>query len=57
MRVTDAEGKPYGVYDHAIDVTARVLARRTLEENEVRLEQLTESWDFSRRSGSHLWSV
>ena len=31
MRVNDAEGRPYGVYDHAIDVTDRVMARKTLE--------------------------
>jgi len=31
MRVNDAQGRPYGVYDHAIDVTTRVLDRKKLE--------------------------
>ncbi len=32
-RVEDAEGKPYGVYNHSIDVSDRVFARRELEES------------------------
>jgi PAS domain S-box-containing protein len=31
IQITDSEGNPYGVYDHAIDVTERVLSRRSLE--------------------------
>lgn len=31
IRINDAEGKPYGVYDHAVDVTDRVMTRRNLE--------------------------
>jgi len=38
LRINDAEGKPYGVYDHAVDVTDRVLARKHLEESEERLK-------------------
>ena len=33
VRVNDSDGKPFGVYDHAVDVTDRVLARRHLEES------------------------
>lgn len=29
--INDAHGRPYGVYDHALDVTERVLTRRALE--------------------------
>jgi signal transduction histidine kinase len=36
VQVTDSDGKPYGVYDHAIDVTDRVLARKALVESEER---------------------
>lgn len=32
VQIKDLEGKPFGVYDHAIDVTDRVLSRRALEE-------------------------
>ena len=39
-RVMDSQGKPYGVYDHADDVTDRVVARQKLEESQLRLEQL-----------------
>ncbi|RYZ56350.1 MAG: PAS domain S-box protein, partial [Proteobacteria bacterium] len=37
LRINDAEGKPYGVYDHAVDVTDRVKARLKLEESESKL--------------------
>jgi PAS domain S-box-containing protein len=37
LRVNDAGGKPYGVYDHSVDVTERVLARRSLEQSQERL--------------------
>ena len=37
VRINDSDGAPYGVYDHAVDVTDRVLARRKLEEGEARL--------------------
>lgn len=39
LQVCDPEGRPYGVYDHAVDVTSRVLARRALEESQRLLEQ------------------
>jgi PAS domain S-box-containing protein len=38
LRIHDAHGNAYGVYDHAIDVTDRVRNRRHLEDNELRLE-------------------
>lgn len=31
-RLDDGEGKPYGVYIHAIDITEKVLARKKIEE-------------------------
>lgn len=31
LRINDAEGNPYGVYDHAIDVTEKVKSRKELE--------------------------
>lgn len=33
-RIDDNNGEPYGVYDHAIDVTERVRPRQKLEESE-----------------------
>ena len=43
IRINDPEGKPYGVYDHAIDVTERVLTRRRTEESERNLKLALES--------------
>lgn len=37
IRISDPNGLPYGVYDHAVDVTDRVLARRKTEESQERL--------------------
>lgn len=31
LRINDAEGNPYGVYDHAVDVTAKVMAQQELK--------------------------
>lgn len=31
IRINDAEGNPYGVYDHAVDVTDKVLAQHELK--------------------------
>lgn len=39
VRIDDLDGKPYGVYDHAIDVSDRVLARRDLEDGKRRLQE------------------
>jgi signal transduction histidine kinase len=39
VRIDDLEGVPYGVYDHSIDVTERILARRSLEESRQTLQQ------------------
>ena len=38
VRINDSHGRPYGVYDHAMDVTDRVLARRELEASQERLQ-------------------
>jgi PAS domain S-box-containing protein len=40
VRVLDTDGKPYGVYDHAIDVTDRVHARREMEQERDLRERL-----------------
>ena len=37
VRIDDAEGRPYGVFNHSLDVTDRVLSRRRVEESEERL--------------------
>ena len=34
LQVRDPDGRPWGVYDHAVDVTDRVLARRAVEQSE-----------------------
>ncbi|MCW1915709.1 PAS domain-containing protein [Luteolibacter sp. GHJ8] len=39
LQVLDSDGKPWGVYDHAIDVTERVLARQALEKSEGQLRE------------------
>lgn len=39
IRIDDMEGKPYGVYNHAIDATDRVVARRKIEETIADLER------------------
>ncbi|RYD31896.1 MAG: hybrid sensor histidine kinase/response regulator, partial [Verrucomicrobiaceae bacterium] len=39
LQVRDTAGQPYGVYDHAVDVTSRVLARRALENSQTLLRQ------------------
>ncbi|MCW1886058.1 PAS domain-containing protein [Luteolibacter flavescens] len=37
LQVRDPEGKPYGVYDHSVDVTDRVRSRQALERSEEQL--------------------
>jgi two-component system, sensor histidine kinase len=39
VQLRDDQGQPYGVYNHSVDVTERVLARRRLEESEVQLSR------------------
>jgi signal transduction histidine kinase len=41
-RIEDENGEPYGVYDHAIDVTDRVESRRKLEESNQELAAAVE---------------
>ena len=38
VQILDAEGNPYGVFGHTLDVTERVKANRIIEENKVKLE-------------------
>ncbi len=39
LRVCDPAGRPYGVYNHAVDVTGRVLSRRALERSQGHLQR------------------
>ena len=39
FRIHDPEGRPYGVFDHAVDVTDRVMARLALEESQSQLSR------------------
>ena len=48
LRINDSEGNPYGVYDHAIDVTDRVRDRLSLEDNKQRLEKLVADLELER---------
>lgn len=47
-RVMDSQGRAYGVYDHAFDVTDRVMARRKVEESQLRLRQLVAALEKER---------
>lgn len=51
-RINDPDGKPYGVFDHAVDVTDRVLARQKLEASEASLkrnqDQLSQAIEVSK---------
>jgi PAS domain S-box-containing protein len=48
LRINDSDGNPYGVYDHAIDVTDRVRDRRSLEESKQRLERMVTDLEQER---------
>ncbi len=48
LRVNDQDGKPYGVYDHAVDVTDRVLVRQELEKNKDQLQMLIQDLEQER---------
>lgn len=52
LQLRDADGKPYGVYNHSINVTDRVLARKRLEQSEADLrrhrEQLARAVSVSK---------
>ena len=39
LQVCDPDGRPWGVYDHAVDVTDRVMARLALEQTQRDLQQ------------------
>lgn len=47
-RVTDQEGRPYGVYDHAVDVTDRIVARRYLEKKRSQLQVTVQELEKER---------
>jgi PAS domain S-box-containing protein len=42
-RINDSEGKPYGIYTHAFDITDKVLARRQVEEGKRKLQLALDS--------------
>jgi PAS domain S-box-containing protein len=48
LRIHDADGNAYGVYDHAIDVTDRVRDRLRLQDNEQRLEKTVADLETER---------
>lgn len=48
LRVNDPQGNPWGIYDHAVDVTERVLARRALEQSKQRLEDAVRDLEEER---------
>jgi PAS domain S-box-containing protein len=50
VRVLDTEGKPYGVYDHAIDVTDRVIARREMDQERDLRERLVAALSHDLRT-------
>jgi PAS domain S-box-containing protein len=43
LRVNDIDGKPYGVFNHALDVTERVMAKRGLEAAKLEAERANAS--------------
>lgn len=47
-RIDDAGGKPYGVYEHAIEVTERVHNRNNLEESKQRLQVVVQRLEKER---------
>lgn len=42
-RIMDRDGKPYGIYTHAFDITDKVLARREVEEGKRKLQLALDS--------------
>jgi PAS domain S-box-containing protein len=48
LRINDSDGNPYGVFDHAIDVTDRVRDRQSLEEGKERLEKMVADLEQER---------
>ena len=48
VRVMGVDNKPYGVYEHAVDVTERVLSRRAMEQSKAELETTIKSLEQER---------
>ncbi|RZJ61958.1 MAG: PAS domain-containing protein, partial [Flavobacterium sp.] len=64
VRIDAAEGEPYGVYNHAIDVTERVTARKTfelsskiVEESRADLKDTLESMSDAFFSVDEHWTI
>lgn len=60
-RILGVDGKPYGVFIHAAEVTERVLVRRRIQENESQLKLATETarlgtWSFNTQTALYNWS-
>ena len=52
-RVLDGDGKPYGIYVHAVDVTEKVMARRSLEKSSSDLREAIRARDEFLSIASH----
>lgn len=50
IQIKDEDGKPFGVFDHAIDVTERVLANRGQEEEKLLRETVIQALTHDLRS-------
>jgi PAS domain S-box-containing protein len=53
LQIQDAEGKPYGIYDHAIDVTDRVLGRLEMEKAKTEAERANQTKSSFLANMSH----
>lgn len=53
-QITDSEGRPYGVYDHAIEVTERVRNRKAMEESQEQLRESVEMLQKARKLRENL---
>ena len=52
VQLKDEDGKPYGVYDHAVDVTEQIVARRKLQASEANLRVAKEAAEIASATKS-----